>query len=404
MSKSLLYHAYGIRDFEYKNMQFKEGKVIFGIKRHSDHLKCPRCGSDKVLRRGVVNRTFRTLPIGRKPTLVEVAIQRVQCTECGCVRQEKLSFADPKKSYTHSLERYVVELSKMMTIQDIALHLAMSWNTIKDIQKRYLKKHFSKPNLKNLSLLAIDEISIGKGHKYLTLVLDLQSGAIVFVSKGKGVNSLEPFWKKLKRAGAVIRAIAIDMSPAYIDAVQTNLPDTTIVFDHFHVIKYFNEKLSNFRRLLYHKISDVYQKNVLKGIRWLILKNPENLNKSKSEPYRLKRALKINKPLATAYYLKEKLRFLWTLANKTQAAVFLQHWIIEATSSGIPMLIKFAKTLASHRSGILAYYDYRISTGPLEGVNNKIKTMKRQAYGYRDMEFFQLKLFALHLKKYALIG
>ena len=265
-----------------------------------------------------------------------------------------------------------------MTIQDISLHLGIIWNTVKSIQKRYLKKHFSKPNLKNLSLLAIDEISIGKGHKYITIVLDLESGAIVFVGKGKGANSLDPFWKKLKRAGAAIQAIAIDMSPAYIYAVQTNLPHTTIVFDHFHVIKYFNDKLSNFRRLLYQKISDVFQKNVLKGTWWLLLKNPENLDETKNEPARLKRALEINKPFPAraGYYLKENLRLLWTLANKTQATAFLQHWIVEAISSGIPMLIKFAKTLASHQTGILAYYDYPISTGPLEGINNKIKTMK----------------------------
>ena len=125
MSKNLLYHAYGIRDFDYSSSQYKEGKVIFSIKRHPDSHKCPKCGSDKVLRRGVVTRTFRTLPIGSGPILVEATIQQVQCTECGCVRQEKLSFAEPKKSYTHSFERYVIELSKMMTIQDIALHLGI---------------------------------------------------------------------------------------------------------------------------------------------------------------------------------------------------------------------------------------------------------------------------------------
>ena len=131
-----------------------------------------------------------------------------------------------------------------------------------------------------------------------------------------------------------------------------------------------------------------------------MLKNYEKFDETKNEYSRLERALELNKPLAIAYYLKEILRFLSKLSNKAQAAAFLQSWIDKAIASAIPMLKKFAKTLASHRTGIMAYYDYPISTGPMEGLNNKIKTMKRQAYGYKDLQFFKLKLFALHKKKY----
>ena len=142
---------------------------------------------------------------------------------------------------------------------------------------------------------------------------------------------------------------------------------------------------------------------VLKGTRWLLLKNPENL-KNWKEHERLEEALRLNQPLATAYYLKEDLRQLWEQPDKDAATAFLQDWIARAQSSGIGILIKIAKTLALYRTGILAYYDYPISTGPLEGTNNKIKTMKRQAYGFRDLEFFKLKILALHETKYALVG
>ena len=167
----------------------------------------------------------------------------------------------------------------------------------------------------------------------------------------------------------------------------------------------FNEKLSNFRRSLYNRLVDnPTEQKIIKGTRWLLLKNPENLKKDKDEHKRLQEALQINQPLAAAYYMKEELRQIWNQQDKEAGEKLIQNWINLANASKIPMLIKFAKTLATHKSGILNYYDHYISTGPLEGTNNKIKTMKRQAYGYRDHEFFKLKLFDLHSKKYALIG
>ena len=167
----------------------------------------------------------------------------------------------------------------------------------------------------------------------------------------------------------------------------------------------FNEKLSNFIRFIYNLLVDnPTEQKIIKGTRWLLLKNPENLKKDKDEHKRLQEALQINQPLAAAYYMKEELRQIWNQQDKEAGEKLIQNWINLANASKIPMLIKFAKTLATHKSGILNYYDHYISTGPLEGTNNKIKTMKRQAYGYRDHEFFKLKLFDLHSKKYALIG
>ncbi|MDF1593784.1 MAG: transposase, partial [Desulfobacterales bacterium] len=138
--------------------------------------------------------------------------------------------------------------------------------------------------------------------------------------------------------------------------------------------------------------------------RWLLLKNSYNLNEQKNEKERLEEALSLNKPLATAYYLKEDLRQIWSQVCKSDAETILTDWIRKAQSTGIAILKRFAKTLAGHAFNILNYYDYPISTGPLEGTNNKIKTLQRQAYGYRDMDFFKLKIFALHEAKYALVG
>jgi transposase len=404
MSTSLLYHAFGIRGYDYVSTAYEDGCVRFTIRRRRHTYRCSVCGSRHVRPHGHEQRVFRTVPIGHKPAVVILPIPRVECVHCGVVRQVPLDFADPRRSYTRSFERYALELSGHMTIQDVAHHLQVGWDTIKDIQKRSLQKRFRKPRLGQLKQLAIDEISIGHGHRYLTVVLNLETGAVVFVGDGKGADALAPFWKRLKASRAQVEAVATDMSPAYIQSIRENLPEAVHVFDHFHVIKLFNEKLSDFRRELHREATDRMAKEVLKGTRWLLLKNPENLDPKRNERERLEEALRMNQPLATVYYLKEDLRQIWEQPDKATAARILDDWMRRAEASCIKVLQKFAATLAMHRTGILAYYDYPISTGPLEGTNNKIKTMQRQAYGFRDREFFKLRIYAIHTAKYALVG
>ena len=404
MSTSLLYQAFGIRGYRYTRTDYFEGEVMFTIEQGRHTLQCAECGSRQVTAHGQVPRMFRSVPIGSKRTWVFLPIPRVECSACGVTRQVAVPFAEPKKHYTRSFERYALELSAHMTIQDVARHLGVSWDTIKDIQKWYLQRHFSKPKLRKLRQIAIDEIAVAKGHRYVTVVLDLVSGAVVFVGDGKGAEALEPFWKRLRASRAKIKAVATDMSLAYILAVREHLPRAVHVFDHFHVIKLFNDKLSDFRRELYREATQRLHKQILKGTRWLLLKNPENLDPQRNERARLDEALRINQPLATVYYMKEDLRQIWQQNHKATARQVLQDWIRRAEASGIKILQQFAATLAMYRAGILAYYDYPISTGPLEGTNNKIKTMKRQAYGYRDHQFFKLKIYALHRTKYALVG
>lgn len=404
MSTSLLYHAFGIYGYQYVRTKYVGGQVIFRIRQDPETLRCAVCGYERVIRRGQWERRFHSLPIGRRKVIMVLPVQRVECCACGAIRQVKVAFADERRSYTRRFERYVLELSRHMTMKDVAHHLGVCWDVVKDIQKRYLIRQFSKPKLKHLRRIGIDEISIGKRHRYLTVVLDLDTGVVVFVGDGKGANALKPFWRRLKRSKARVDAVAMDMSRAYISAVQTNLRGAVIVFDHFHVIKLFNEKLSKLRRKLFREATDQLHKKVLKGTLWLLLKNTENLDERRNERQRLEEALKLNKPLATAYYMKEDLRQLWNQPDKATAEAYLWDWTLRALASGIRMLIDVAKTLAAHRSGILAYYDYPISTGPLEGTNTKIRVLQRQAYGFRDLEFFKLKILGLHETKYALVG
>lgn len=404
MSTSLLYHGFGIRGYQYVKTEYKGGKVVFTLRQGPDTLRCAACGSRCVIRRGYCQRRFRSLPIGSHPVQAVLDVPRVKCRDCGVIRQVAVGFADEQRSYTKAFERYVLELSRHTTMQDVARHLQVGWDMVKDIQKRSLRRRFKNIKLNHLRQIAIDEISIGRGYRYLTVVLDLESGAVVFIGDGKGTEALKPFWQRLKHARAKIEAVATDMSPAYTSAVQTNLPNAVLVYDHFHIIKLFNEKLSDLRRDLYREATEKLHKDVLKGTRWLLLKNPENLDESRDESKRLHEALKLNEPLAAAYYMKEDLRRVWEQPDKKTAQGVLDDWVRRAEKSGIRMLIKFARTLAIHRNQILNFYDYRISTGPLEGTNTKIRVLQRQAYGFRDTEFFKFKIYALHETRYSLIG
>ena len=184
MSTSLLYHGWGVRGYQYVSTIYQGGTVCFSIDQDPGTFRCSKCGSAEVIKSGQVWRRFRSLPIGGKAVSIELPVQRLECSACCSTRQAKVAFADERRSYTHAFERYALDLSRHMTIKDVAKHLGIGWDAIKEIQKRNLQRRFKKPKLKHLKHLAIDEISIGHGHRYLTVVLDLDSGAVVFVGDG----------------------------------------------------------------------------------------------------------------------------------------------------------------------------------------------------------------------------
>lgn len=403
-SQQWLYPIFRFRGYRVNQVETDEHRLLLHVEPQPHKVCCPECGSRAVIRRGQQVRWFRNLPVGADCTWLIATLPRVECRACGIVRQIRSGLAEERRTYTRSFARYVLELSQYMTIKDVAEHLGVSWDIVKDIQKRHLQQHYAKPALKHVRQIAIDEICVGRGYRFLTLVLDLDSGAILFVGEGKKAESLRPFWRRLKAVKARVRAVAIDMSAAYQRAVERHLPQATIVFDRFHVVKLLNEKLTQLRRQLYRQATTDLKKKVLKGTRWLLLKTPENLDPVKGEPARLREALRLNESLATAYYLKEDLRQIWEQLGKFPARMKLLDWYHQAMASGVRVLHDFARTLLAHAHGILAWYDYPISTGPLEGTNNKIKTMNRQHYGLRDSNFFTLKLYQLHEAKYALVG
>lgn len=289
-----------------------------------------------------------------------------------------------------------------MTILDVAELTGLCWDTVKGIIKKRLARDYAHIRLKELRRLAIDEIYLGRKKKYVTLVIDQDSGRIVWVGKGKAGEALHGFWRRLRASRARIEAVAMDMSQAYASAVARHLPEAIIVFDRFHVMKLMNEKLDDLRRELVRQAESQDAKVAIKGTRWLLLYRRANLPKNKAGE--LKRALEMNRPLATAYLLKEELALAWEQGTWEGMADFLSSWCEKAIFSGIDQLAQMAQSLTDHGPGILGYTVNGITNGRMEGINRKIKTMLRMFYGLRDDDFLRLKLYALHEAKHKLVG
>ena len=310
-------------------------------------------------------------------------------------------FAPPYVSYTHRLRALIEDLRGFMTVADLAAVLGLSWDTVKNIIKRRLEKDYGHPRLKGLYRLSIDEIYLGRRKWFWTLVIDLDSGRIIWVAPGRGVQALQSFWPRLRASRARIQAVAMDMSAAYWAAVAQNLPQAAIVFDRFHITQLVNQKLDDLRREMVREATGL-MKQTVKGVRYLLLMRRDNVEAEKLP--RLDEALKHNEPLFTGYLLKEALGLLWEQPSYPKMNAFLYEWCDLAAQSGIRQMMQLAKTFLSHKSGILSCWKHRINNGRMEGINNKIKTLLRQTYGLRDERYFVLKLFSLHHSRQELLG
>ena len=398
MNTSIMQKAFGISNQECSDIQCESNQIVLKVHTPEEKLCCPCCGRHNVVRDGFTIRRFVSVPLGYAKTYVEMKIQRVKCSECGLTRQENVDFAKGKRRHTNAFANMVIDLSRFATIQDIAWFLGVSWDMVRNIQMEFLQKEYSNPDISSLRYISIDEFATHKGHVYKTIVVDQETGRIVFVGDGNGKTALEPFWEKLGERKECIEAVCTDLSSAYTNAVKTNLPNASLVVDHFHVVKLMNEKIDQLRRQLWHMEKDLNKRKIIKGTRWLLLQNGKDIFDTEYKT-RLENALDMNEPLMKAYYLKEDLREIWKQPCKEDAKRAIDDWLAQALDSKIQPLVKMAQTIRAHKPYILAWYDYPISNGPIEGINNKIKVLKRQMYGFRNDDFFILKLYSLHDKR-----
>lgn len=404
MSTAALYHIHGIRGYKHRAIKWIKGRMEWQIEQPKEKCVCSQCGNKNIIFKGKKVRRFLSVPSGSKQVTIVLGVPRVYCPECDLTRQVAVPFARPMTRHTRSFERYVLGMIEFATTLDVANHLGVSWGLVRSIEEAMLRKKYGKPRLKDVRVIAIDEIAVKKGHNYITIVTDLDSGQVIHVGDGAGAESLVPFWRRLRASQAKIQAVATDMSPAYIAAVEKNLPQALQVFDRFHVVKLLNKHIDDLRKRIQRDMSKTSDKQALKRLRWILLKRRDNLDPLKGEPDRLEAALQANHDLYVAYFLKEELCEFWNQEDYDTAEGMLVDWLAYAEASGIPELISFCKTIRNHALGMLAYYDFNITTGPLEGLNNKIKTLKRKAYGFRNDEYFKLKIYAIHKTRYALVG
>jgi transposase len=401
MSTSNLYHAHGIKGVEYKSTSYEKGCIVYRTEMVYQKICCPQCRSQDSHFKGQKTRRFLMTPVGAKKCYLDVLLHRLKCCDCNYRWWPRLPFMKGKFQMTRSLIRYAFDLLSISTIQGVSQLLGISWNVIKKIHKMKLGKLYKKIDITKVKYLSVDEFAIKKGHEYMTVFSDVESGRIVHAVEGRKIEDITPFLLKLKSQAKNLKAIAMDMSVSYISAVKSILPGLDIVFDHFHVNALMNKTLDEIRREQQQNLNQDEEK-VLKGNRFLFLRNYEDLEPEFKD--RLEAVLQINEPLFKAHALKEQFRLFWRQNSAQKAWIFLDQWISDAQATGIRKLKKMADTLDNHRSGLLNYFKHRITNAAAEGINNKIKTMKRQAYGFRDMEYFKLRLYHLHEQRYAFVG
>jgi len=335
-------------------------------------------------------RVIRDLNLASAKIFINCWYRKVFCSNCCGIYVENQVFVLPYLRVTKRLACYIHKLCKKMTITDVANHLDLDWKTVKNIDKSFLEEEFSETDYTNLRIIAIDEISVRKGHKYYTVVIDYETGRVVWMGEGRTKETLDAFFKPMtEEQRNKIEAVSMDMWSAYINRVKYWCPNAKIVFDLFHVVKDFNKVIDKTRNREYHK-ANTKEKGVIKGSKFLLLKNKENL-KPEERPH-LKELLKLNERLSILYILKDALKKIWGYRYPAWAKKALDEWCSLAYESGIQSAIAFANRLKTHEYGILNHCLYPISTGKLEGTNNKIKVIHRNAYGFHDPKYFIYKV------------
>lgn len=355
--------------------------------------RCSACGGPVAGVHEYRLRRVQDLPILGARTTLLVWRRRLKCPRCG-PKLESLPWLERYARVTTRLAESVALLCGVASVKQVADFYALDWKTVKAIDKLSLRRQVGPVDLSGVTLLAMDEFAIQKGHRYATVVIDARTKRVLWLGRGRSRQSVTPFFEALGgESCARIEAVAMDMNAAYELEVRTWCPQAVIVFDLFHLLaKYGREVIDRVRVDEANRLQDdPAARRVIKGARWLLLRNRENLA-GENDQIRLRELLAANEALMQVYVLKDDLKQLWGFTDEQEARRFWGHWLARAMESGIAALMRFAERLKGYLHGILAHCRYQLHTSVLEGINNRIKVIKRVAYGYRDDEYFFLKV------------
>lgn len=353
---------------------------------------CSGCGQVSEHVHDWTERWVRDLPAWGAETFLLVHVRRLKCDRCHSAMEE-VPWLSPYARVTKRLAASVARLCRVAPIKHVAEHFGLSWDQVKAIHKGYLREHLGDPDLSGVTMLGMDEFAIQKGHRYATVIINPATREVLWVGRGRGREDIRPFFEMLGKEGCErIEAVAMDMWEPYEQEVMFQCPNARVVYDFFHIkSKYGREVIDRVRVDEANRLKDDKpQREVVKGAKWLLLRNSENL--LKDDRVRLTELLAANKQLATVYVLKEDLSHLWDYVYEGSALKFWEGWYSRAVRSKIEPLKIFAMKMKERIHGILAHCRYPLNTSVIEGINNTIKVIKRMAYGFRDDEYFFLRI------------
>lgn len=362
---------------------------------------CSGCGATGLAVHDTSTRRVRDLPILDAETWLVLPRARVACPQCGPT-VEAVPWLDRYQRMTLRFAESIARLAMQLPLKHVAAWHGVHWTTAKAIDQRALVARLGPVDLDGLRFLVIDEFALHRGHRYATVVVDPVRKRVLWVGAGRSRDDVRQFFALLgPERCAQIEAVAMDMSPAFAAEVQAHCPQAALVFDLFHVVaKYSREVLDRIRVDETNKLAKAAgpnrpkvraQRRVIKGARWLLLRNKATITRH-ADRVRLRELLRVNRALFIAYVLKDDLKQLWRFRYPGAARRFWRHWYRRAMASRLKPLQTFARLLATKIDGIISHCRYPLHTGLLEGINNKIKVLKRMAYGYRDQDYFFLKI------------
>ena len=354
---------------------------------------CDGCGGTADRVHDIEVREVRDLPILDAETWLSVPRRRVLCPCCG-PRLERLEWLDRHARITRRLAESVVRLCHVLPVKQVAAFFGLHWHTVKGLDKRALLDALDPVDFTGVEMLAMDEFAIQRGHRYATVVIEPHTRRVLWVGRERSREGVRPFFDLLGEEGCRrIKAVAMDMNAAYANEVRDRCPRAEIVYDLFHVIaKYGHDVIDRVRVDEANRLRDDKKaRKVVKTARWLLLRNRDNV-KRPQDIVRLDELLAANQTLMTVYVMKDDLKQLWRQSSTEAAKAAWQAWWDKALGSGIAPLVRFARKLEPYLHGIIASASWRLNTSVLEGINNRIKVIKRMAYGYRDDAYFFLKI------------
>lgn len=340
----------------------------------------------------------RDLSCGGIPVYLMIEKRRFKDKLTGKVIQEKLDFLFTNPAYTRRFAMYVGKRCQSSCIMSVAEEMKLDWKTVKEMDKAYMQEKLDRADEISPEVIGVDEISNGKGHKYLIVVSDLLRKRPIWIGgNDRSEESLDIFFQRLgaEKCGK-IRLIVMDMWKAFEKSAKKNIAQAAILYDKFHIIRHLGEALDKIRKEEYARVS-AHSRKFIKGQKYTLLSHYENLTTDGKRS--LKKLFAINKRLNKAYLLKETFGQLWDYCSETWLMKFFTNWKESLKWQRLKPYEKFAKLIEKHWEGIAAYChpENKVPLGFVEGLNNKIRVIQRRAYGLRDQEYLRLKVLSFML-------